>query len=82
MPIQALTRKELESKVPIGSVHQEYLDFFQNSRVGSGGRLNVKKEGVTRQTVKNRLNKAAEFAGKSIKFLRSPQDTVVFQVVE
>ena len=82
MPIESLTKKDLEAKVPSNAVHQEYFEFLQSARVGSGGRLIVKAEGVGRQTVKNRLKKASALSGKNIKFLRCPTDQVVFQVVE
>ena len=82
MPIEALTKKDLEVTSSPGTLHQEYVDFLESCRLGSGGKLEVAKEGAGRQTVKNRLKKAADATGKKIKFLRSPATQVIFQVVE
>lgn len=83
MPIIAMSKKELE-ETPTTSrgLHQEYVDFLSSARLGSGGKLIVKDEGVSRQSVKNRLGKAAAATGKNIKYKRSPATEVVFQVVE
>ncbi len=53
-----------------------------SARLGSGGKLVVADEGATRQTVKKRLQAAADANGKKIRFLRSPSEFVIFQVVE
>ncbi|MCB9176728.1 MAG: hypothetical protein H6648_06150 [Caldilineae bacterium] len=82
MPIEALSKKDLEEKAPASRVHPEYVSFLTSARLGTGGRLYVAKEGVSRQSVKNRLKAAAVVTGKNIKFLRSPSEQVVFQIVE
>jgi hypothetical protein len=82
MPIQALTKKELEEKSPSSRLHQEYVEFLSSARLGSGGRLIVSDEGTSRQTVKNRMKAAAAAAGKNIAFKRCPSEEVVFQIVE
>lgn len=82
MPIEALSKKDLEVTASPGKLHQEYVGFLESCRLGSGGKLEVAKEGVSRQTVKTRLKKAADATGKSIKFHRSPATHVVFQVVD
>ncbi len=82
MPIEALTKKQLEERVPPSSLHPEYMAFMDSARLGSGGKLEVAKEGATRQTVKKRLKLAAQAAGKNIAFQRSPSDLVIFQIVE
>ena len=80
MPIEALTKSELES-TPASSGHEEYVAFLRGARAGSGGTLEVAKEKVTRQTIKNRLRTAAQITGREIRFQRSSKDSVVFQVV-
>ncbi len=79
MPIQKLSKKDFETPV---AGHPEYIEFLNSARLGDGGRLIVKEEGVSRQSVKNRLNIASKVTGKKIKFYRSASSEVVFQVVE
>ena len=82
MPIESLSKKDLEVTSSPGTWHQEYVGFLDSCRMGNGGRLEVANEGASRQTVKNRLKKASDATGKKIKFLRSPATQVIFQVVE
>ena len=82
MPIEALTKAQLENQPSGGKLHTEYVAFLTSARLGTGGRLYVAKEGTSRQTVKNRLKAAAASVGKKIKFVRCPADQVTFQVVE
>jgi hypothetical protein len=58
-----------------------YAEFLQSLSVGEGGRVDVTAAGVGRQTVKNRLNAAASATGTRIKFLRSDEKTLVFEVL-
>ena len=80
MPIEALTKSQLETR-PSSAGHPEYVAFLRSARLGSGGRLDVKKEGMSRQLIKNRLKIAAAASGREIAFLRSSRETVIFQVV-
>ena len=82
MPIEALTKAQLESQPSTRRLHQEYVAFLSSARLGTGGRLYVAKEGTSRLTIKNRLKAAADHVGKKIAFQRSPAEQVVFQVVE
>ena len=82
MPIESLSKKDLEVTSSPGTLRQEYVEFLESCRMGSVGRLEVANEGASRQTVKNRLRKAADATGKKIKFLRSAASQVIFQVVE
>ena len=79
MPIQKLSKKDFETPV---AGHAECIEFLSSARVGEGGRMIVEEEGVSRQSVKNRLNIASKVTGKTIKFYRSAASEVVFQVVE
>lgn len=81
MPIEKLTKKQLQEKSFRASAgHEPYTAFLKSLRVGEGGRVTVEDEGVTRQTIKNRLTKSADAAGVQITFHRSPQEIVVFEV--
>ena len=79
VPIQKLSKKDFETPV---AGHPEYIEFLSSARVGEGGRLMVDEEGVSRQSVKNRLNIASKVTGKNLRFYRSAPSEVVFQVVE
>lgn len=61
--------------------NEEYVEFLKTVRVGQGGRVDVKQAEVSRQTVKNRLNRAASDLGKGISYVRSSPDWVVFEIV-
>lgn len=81
MPIEKLTKKQLqEQSYRTGSGYEPYAEFLSSLRVGQGGRVTVADEGVTRQTVKNRLTKTAEALGVEISFRRSAKEIVVFEV--
>ena len=82
MPIEALTKSQLENQPSNRRLHDEYVPFLSSARLDTGGRLYVAKEGTSRQTVKKRLLAAADHVGKKIAFQRSPVEQVVFQVVE
>ena len=58
------------------------MTFLKGLRVGEGGKAVVAEEGVSRQSVKNRLLVAADVLGKAIVFRRSDTALVVFEVVE
>jgi hypothetical protein len=59
----------------------EYAEFLRTLSVGEGGRVDVAKTGVSRQTVKNRINAAAAATGVKVKYLRRRGDDLVFEVV-
>jgi hypothetical protein len=60
----------------------EYVSFLRGMKPGDGGKADLNKEKGTRQTVKNRLNRAAEMNGIKLKFPRSRDpDVVIFEVV-
>ncbi|MFN2116039.1 MAG: hypothetical protein ACK2T6_10005 [Anaerolineae bacterium] len=80
MPLQKLTASQLVNKAA-APANPEYVAFLRSLKPGEGGRTTVEAEGVGRQTIKTRLGKAADYAGVTIKFVRSPSDQVVFQVV-
>ncbi len=64
------------------AANPEYLKFLRSLKAGEGGRALVSEEGVSKPTLKQQLNTAAQAAGVTIKFHRSPKDEVIFQVVE
>jgi len=82
MPLEKLTRQQL-----VGTNHrtstasQEYVRFIRKLEPGEGGRATIGTEGVSRQTIKARLKKAAKEAGAEIKFHRCPADEVKFEVL-
>lgn len=78
--IERLTSAELD-RMRGASRRPEYVEFLQGLRVGQGGRVVVGDAGVSRQSVKNRITKAATVAGVEIAYLRTKPDVVVFQVV-
>jgi len=78
--IERLTSAEL-NRFRTTSRNPEYVEFLSALRVGEGGRIAVADTGVSRISVKNRVDQAAKIAGVQVKYLRSPQDVVVFQAV-
>lgn len=81
MPIQAMKKKDFENVVSSAG-NAEYVAFLKDAKVGEGGKLEVSAEGVSRQSIKNRLTQASKITGTQIKFYRSSAEEVVFQVVE
>jgi hypothetical protein len=76
--IEKLSRAELDRFRATAS-YPEY-EVIADMRKGEGGRIAVADAGVSRQTVKNRLNATASAYGIEIKFLRSKPDLVVFEI--
>ena len=81
MPITILSAQELALRRARAGAHAEYVDALTSMQVGQGAEVDVAAEGVSRQMVKNRLSKAAESLGVSIKYLRSDSNTVVFELL-
>lgn len=73
MPLQKLTRQQV-------TAHPEYVDFLQGLRVGEGGQSTVEREGVGKVSIKQRLDRAADVVGVKIRYIRSANDSVVFQI--
>lgn len=80
MAFEKLTRTQLNA-MSGGTQIQEYVEFLASLSVGEGGKTTTGRAKVGRQTIKNRLNKAAEHLGMEINFLRSKPEEVVFEVV-
>lgn len=80
MPLEKLTKAELAKQSSVGA-NAEYVHFLQSLKPGEGGRTTVEAEGVSRQTIKSRLKKAADYLGVKIRFVRSDPDQVVFQLL-
>lgn len=59
----------------------DYVHFIQGLAVGDGGMASTAEEGVQKTSLKNRLRLAADAAGAHLKFHRSDDTTVVFEVV-
>lgn len=81
MSFEKLTAEQLSGGRTGRPANSEYVEFLRSLRRGQGGRAMVEAEGITRQGIKLRLSRAAEEAGVTLKFLRSPATEVVFQVV-
>lgn len=60
----------------------DYVLVIQGLAVGEGGMATTADEGTSKITLKNRLNRAAQAAGVAIKFHRSDDTTVVFEVTQ
>jgi len=73
VPLQKLSRNQV-------SANSEYVEFLQGLRVGEGGQSTVAREGVGKVSIKQRLDRAAEVVGVKIRYLRTNNETVVFQV--
>ena len=80
MPFEKLTAEQLNAASGTSTANAEYVAFLRSLRVGQGGRTTVKDEGTSKQTIKNRLIKAAGAAGVTIKFRRSSADEVLVEV--
>lgn len=80
MALQKLTARDLAGPTKVKKT-SEYHDFLQKCRVGQGGKEIVSSDGVSRQSIKNRLNKAASDLGITLKYHRSGAGEVVFEVV-
>jgi|GEM_PF-1727661 len=59
----------------------DYVMVLQSLAIGEGGMANTADEFAGKSTLKNRLNAAAQAAGVAIKFHRSDDNSVVFEVV-
>jgi hypothetical protein len=83
MPLQKLSREELSSRGNRSrGANQEWVMFLRGLKIGEGGKVLVADEGITRQSVKNRLNSAAGEANVSLKYHRSGAEEVVFEVTD
>ena len=71
--IQKLTAAQLAAR-------PDYVLALQGLAVGEGGMATTASEGTSKITLKNRLNAAAQAASVAIKFHRSDENTVVFEV--
>lgn len=86
MPLEKMSRAEMESLRGGGArgANQEYVRFLRSLKPGEGGKVSAKTEGVTRQSLKNRLNAASKESGVKIKYLRnrrgSDRDVLVFEL--
>lgn len=81
MPLIKLSAAELSARGSHRSANPEYTTFLRGLSVGEGGKAIVADEGASRPTVKNRLIRAAEEASVQLKFHRSGDDALVFEVV-
>jgi len=81
MTFKKLTAEELAAYHPQAGARPEYVAALQQLKTGEGGIATVAEEGITRQAIKNRLNRAASAIGIELKYLRAGSDTVAFQVV-
>lgn len=82
MAVKILNREEALKRSKRGGINEEYASSIRKAGVGGIIGIDVKEEGVTRQTVKNRVKTTAEALGYAIKFWRSGPDDVVFEIVE
>jgi len=59
----------------------DYVLVLQGLAVGEGGMATTAGEDTSKITIKNRLTAAAQAAGVALKFHRSDDKTVIFEVV-
>lgn len=59
----------------------DYVVVLQGLAVGEGGMATTADEGMSKITIKNRLNAAAQATGAAIKFRRSDEHTVIFEII-
>jgi hypothetical protein len=81
MPIRVLSAEELVQRRSAAGASAEYIQALTSISPGGGGEVVVADEGVSRQSVKNRLERAAKLANVPIRFVRSDQDRVLFEVL-
>lgn len=79
MALTKLSAGQLSFGAPTAPV-SEYAQFLTGLDVGEGGRGTVETEGVSRQSIKARLKAAAQDVGAEIKFHRTGNDEVIFEV--
>jgi hypothetical protein len=82
MPLQKISRGEMAQRRGSRGANPEYVSFFRSLQPGTGGKAIVADEGVSRQTVKKRLDAAAREAGATITYHSSSAAEVVFEVVD
>ena len=81
MSIHVLSPSELSERRATAGVATEYVKALATIPAGSGGEVDIAEEGIGRESVKNRLKKAAAHANVQIKFVRSGKGQVVFEVL-
>lgn len=84
MPLIKMSRQDFARTASGGrrSGNPEYIRFLQALKPGEGGKAVVADEGVSRQSVKNRLGVAAKAVGVGLKYHRSGDEEVIFEVVD
>lgn len=82
MPLQKLTRNQLMGDQRSAGANIDYVKFLRPLKPGEGGQATVEEEGVSRQTIKARLKKAADELDKGIKFHRAPSNKVIFEITD
>lgn len=81
MPFQTITTEQAaELTASRGAAASQYLDDMRHLEPGQIARIRPEDEGVQKQTVKNRLNRAAKALGVEVDFMRSPADEVLFTI--
>ena len=82
---KALSREELTQMKPTREPKPEilapYREFLSKKEVGEGGEVEPTGEETVR-AVKRRLTVAAQQLGKTIKYRKSPEGKIIFEVVE
>lgn len=82
MAMKILTADEIARRTATSGPVAELAGQLSQLKPGMGGVLSVSEERTSRQTLKNRIQKASQVSGVPIKFVRSGAEEVVFQVVE
>ena len=82
MPFEKLSKADLGRLSAGSGGRPEYVAFLKSLRAGEGGRITTEAAGTTKQTIKNRLTTASKAVGATVKFRRSPENEVLFEVVK
>lgn len=81
MPFTTITPEQAaELTASRGEAASEYIDNMRDLEPGTIVRIRPGDEGVQKQTVKNRLNRAAKALGVEVDYMRSPADEVLFTI--
>ncbi len=81
MSLHKLTPNQVAQKKVAGTANQQYVEALSGLKPGEGGEATVAEEKVSKQTIKNRIKKAADHLEIEVKFIRSSKDEVAFEVV-
>ncbi len=78
--IKILPSDEVAARRKGSAPAAQYVTVLRGMEPGQGGEVVIEEGTPSRQTVKNRLRAASAIANVTIQFIRSPANTVLFEV--